>query len=262
MWSVCVSGMRTVRWEMRTLTHRSPRSRRRSCVWSAPRSTPAEGLAFLRSVHLYFLPSCLSQGMRDEMKEIFTISPAHNPLTSHRAAVSQKQTGAWLDETELAGAWSRSDRFSHLISVHVKTRKSFKMFTAFFASLDSRWWICAFHCVRIFFIFLLRCSFWMMTCINIPDGFISEFPSDFNFPSFVAEIYLQMRRRGHIVSHVYAFWWRHRKALFQFSDIPECLWGISTKLCTLAVKHLDTLFNLFSHVTIIVKCANSELTQK
>lgn len=37
--------MRTVRWETLTSTHRSPRSRRRSCVWSAPRSTPAERLS-------------------------------------------------------------------------------------------------------------------------------------------------------------------------------------------------------------------------
>ncbi len=113
------------------------------------------------------------------------------------------------------------------------------MLIAFFASLDSKWWICVFCCVRIFFIFLLRCSFWLLTCINIPDVFISEFPAEINFPSFVARLRLHelsagrmwMRGRGHVVTHVSAFWWRHLNASFPFSDIPECLWVISTKLC-------------------------------
>lgn len=41
---LCVSGMKTVRWETQTSTRRSPRYRRRSCVWSAHRFTPAEGI--------------------------------------------------------------------------------------------------------------------------------------------------------------------------------------------------------------------------
>lgn len=39
---VC-AGMRTAKWETLTSTRRSPRCRRRSCVWSGPRSIPANG---------------------------------------------------------------------------------------------------------------------------------------------------------------------------------------------------------------------------
>lgn len=49
--------------------------------------------------------------------------------------------------------------------------------------MDSKWWIC----VRIFFICLLRCSFRLMTFINIPDVFMSELPAENNFLCFVAQ---------------------------------------------------------------------------
>lgn len=100
------------------------------------------------------------------------------------------------------------------------------MLIAFVASLDSKWWIC----VRVFFI----CSFWLMTCVNIPDVFI-------NVPSCVARLRLHdlsagrthadERRTGTRRYSSLCFWWRHLKALFLFSDIPECSWVISTELC-------------------------------
>lgn len=64
-------------------------------------------------------------------------------------------------------------------------------------SLDSKWWIFVHsYCVCKT---LSAAFFWLMTRINIPDVFISEFPAEINFLSFVpqpAELRLHAYKRS------------------------------------------------------------------
>lgn len=286
MWCVCVSGMRMVRWETQTSTHRSPRSRRRSCVWSAPRSTPAEGVSFLHSVHLYFLSSCLSQGMRGFLDE----GKLHHKPRPQPFDFPQSRCQSNADRRLIGRDRSRRSVKSHLslvfsfwhqsdesfLTLNICTRKNKSRLKCLLRFL--RLWIVSDESVR-FIVFVSSSSFSSAALSDCWHVLISQMYLSLSFLLKSISRLLLLGSAYTIYRPAERGWEDGDTSLLMFMLFGDVIWMLHFRsqtfpsVCgwfpqssavgwrTLAVKRSDTLFILFSHVTIIVKRANSEITQ-
>lgn len=188
-WSVCVSGMKTVRWETPTSTRKSPRYRRRSCVWSAHRFTPVEGITCRHAQR--------PQSGGEHREEHLSLASS---LTSPLVHLCFFSSSVWLSEgheMKDAGASGHVLFSQWLLSIsHLSggaddvTGLLFRFVNMYmmFVSLDSKWWISV--------VFVT----WLMTWIDI-----SELCSEVNFLSSVLQSLTNARSDlRHIITHVYA----------------------------------------------------------